>query len=375
MSKEKKMRIALLAAGSDVHAVRWANKLNELGHEVHLIFQKNHDLKQDQVSNQIKIYKLNFKKTIGYYLNAIELKKILNKINPDILNAHYASGYGTLARLTNFHPCIISVYGSDVYDFPYKSKINMNIIKKNLNYADGIASTSHVMANQTIDLGIKHELKDIKITPFGVDTNKFKRNDRNTSNEKIIIGSIKKLSPKYGLEYSIKAIKYMIDNKMIDLEKLNFEYRIYGEGNQKEEFEKFIKLNNLEKYIKLKGRVPNTQVPNELNNFDIFIGSSILESESFGVAIVEAMACEVPVIVSNVGGFKEVVGNGQYGVVFERKNVKELADKIIDLIENPEKRRKMGELSRKRVLDEYDWENNSNLMVDFMKNIKKEFNK
>src|SRR5690606_26130688 len=103
----------------------------------------------------------------GYYMNIIQLKKILRSIKPDILNAHYSSGYGTLGRLAGFSPYLISVYGSDVYDFPYKKKFNMNIIRKNLNAADALASTSYAMAKQTSKL-INYPVTNIHITPFGV---------------------------------------------------------------------------------------------------------------------------------------------------------------------------------------------------------------
>ena len=55
------------------------------------------------------------------------------------------------------------------------------------------------------------------------------------------------------------------------------------------------------------GKIPNEKVPEALNKLDIFCVTSILNSESFGVAVVEAMACEVPVVATDVDGFREVV--------------------------------------------------------------------
>jgi hypothetical protein len=166
------MKILLLAAGNDIHSVRWANQLSENGNEVHLSYVSNHKPSVDKFSKQVLLHELKRPAPFGYYQNVLQLRRIIKSIRPDILNAHYASGYGTLGRLVRFSPFLISVYGSDVYDFPYKNRINMKIIRKNLNAADSIASTSYAMACQTSKL-INCPVSNIHITPFGVDIKKF----------------------------------------------------------------------------------------------------------------------------------------------------------------------------------------------------------
>ena len=61
----------------------------------------------------------------GYYLNAPLLQRLAEKIKPDVVNAHYASGYGTLMRRAKLKNTVLSVWGSDVYDFPYKNRLFM----------------------------------------------------------------------------------------------------------------------------------------------------------------------------------------------------------------------------------------------------------
>jgi hypothetical protein len=66
----------------------------------------------------------------------------------DLLNVHYASGYGTTAALSGFRPWMLSVWGSDVYDFPYESRLKGWWLRRNLRQADLIGSTSEAMAQQ-----------------------------------------------------------------------------------------------------------------------------------------------------------------------------------------------------------------------------------
>ena len=361
------MKILLLAGAHDVHVVRWANKLSENGNEIHLCYNCDHKPHVDKYNERVILHELKIKSPYGYYLNILQLNNIIQKVSPDIINIHYASGYGTLGRLTKFPKILISVYGSDVYDFPYKSKLNMRIIRKNLLSATNIASTSYSMAKQTSNL-INYPLEKIYITPFGVDVDKFKKVS-NKCNKEFLIASIKKLSPKYGIKYGILAVDYLVKNLLKDKNnEIKLKYFIYGEGEEEQELKLLVKQLNLENIIKFKGRIPNDLVPKVLNQIDVFIGTSILNSESFGVAIVEAMACEVPVIVTDVDGFKEVVDNGNCGILVEKRDYKSMAQELYKLMKDSSKRNELGKCERERVCKYYKWDDN----VKFMEQIYKE---
>ena len=111
----KKLKIALLAGISSIHTTRWANALAERGYDIHLLTQHRGG---DVVSANVKLHYLPFQGNKGYFLNVPFLRVLLRKLKPDLLHTHYASGYGTLGRLSGFHPYLLSVWGSEVCDFP-----------------------------------------------------------------------------------------------------------------------------------------------------------------------------------------------------------------------------------------------------------------
>jgi glycosyltransferase involved in cell wall biosynthesis len=78
---------------------------------------------------------------------------------------------------------------------------------------------------------------------------------------------------------------------------------------------------------------------------------------------------EIPVVATIVGGVPEVVRDGITGILVETRNSEQLATAIIELIENPEKRREMGKEGRKYVLSHYRWEDNAALMDDLYKSV------
>src|SRR5262245_50581876 len=104
------MRLALLGPGRSPHIEKWVNSLSERGHEVHLITAHN---PSTAISSKVKIHRMRFAPPLAYFCGT-ELKNILKEIKPDLLNVHSASGYGQLARLSGFHPVLLSVWGSDV---------------------------------------------------------------------------------------------------------------------------------------------------------------------------------------------------------------------------------------------------------------------
>lgn len=346
------MKLALLSALISVHTTHWANGLAKRGHEVHIITCHPGG---DPLSEGVIVHNLPHKPPYGYFLNVQVLREILVSIGPDVLNAHYASGYGTLARLASFHPYVLSVWGSDVYDFPNRSFLHKLLLKKNLLAADVVCSTSHVMASQTRI--ICPELVEIPITPFGVDTELFRPMPELRDERFITIGTVKKLAPEYGIDLLLKSFAYAretVEKKDENTAK-RLRLMIVGDGPQKQELKQLAEVLGVSEQCIWVGKVLHSEVPKHLNQFDIYVALSRMES--FGVAIIEASACEIPVVVSDVGGLPEVVKDGETGIVVERENPQASGAVIAKMINNDKFRLKLGKQGRSRVLAMYDWKN------------------
>lgn len=367
-----KKKVFFISAANSIHTVRWVNALSEK-YEVHLIYCNNHEQKIDTINPDVILHKLFFNAPFGYYLNSLELRKLYKKIKPDIINVHYASGYGTLARISKLDNVLLSIWGSDVYDFPNQSKIKKSILEKNVKHAKYFASTSNAMAEE-LKRKVDIADKEIYITPFGVDINKFYNFNLPKDENMLNIGTIKTLEEKYGIKYAILAVKKVKEDLIKEGKKQiadSIKYYIYGDGSEKNTLLKLIKDEKLENDVFLMGKIPNEKVPEALNKIDIFCVTSILNSESFGVAAVEAMACEVPVVATDVDGFKEVTEDNVTGYIVERKNIDDIALALNKLINNSEIRKKMGKEGRKRVIQKYDWQKNVNDMIQIYEKISK----
>ncbi len=347
------MKIVLLSGASSIHTVRWANGLSNAGHEVHVITQQP---VVDPFDSAIKVHLFPYRGVLGYFTMVSAVRKLLRTIKPDIVNAHYASGYGTTARLVGYHPWVLSVWGSDVYDFPHKSPLHKWMVKKNLRAADQVASTSHCMADETRTL--TPELMDIAITPFGVDLNAYVglKPEAAEHKPKLVIGTVKTMKPTYGVDTLIEAYALLLKSLKTkpELDAPELELRLVGGGEQTVELQALAQRLGVAESVNFVGRVPHTEVPQELAKLDIYVALSRIES--FGVAIIEAGAAGRPVVVSDAGGLPEVTVEGETGFVVPRENPQAAAAALEKLVLDAELRHRMGASGQAHVARHYSWD-------------------
>jgi glycosyltransferase involved in cell wall biosynthesis len=285
-----------------------------------------------------------------------QLKSIIAKVQPDLLHAHYAAGYGTLGRLARFHPYVLSVWGSDVFDVPLKSPLHRLLIKKNLASADHVCSTSKFMAEHTRRLC----KRPITVTPFGVDCDIFTPSHHRAPEPKeFVIGTVKSLEEKYGIEYLIRCFALLVA-RYKGARKLRLV--IAGGGSLKDKLSRLAQECGVGELTEFLGSIPHDRVPEVLNGFSVFVALSILDSESFGVAVVEASACELPVVISDVPGMGEVVRDGITGHIVRRRDATAAAAAISALIEDGKVRQEMGAAGREFVMKSYEWSENASRM-------------
>ena len=365
------MKILLLADPSSSHTIKWANGLHEKGLEISIFGLSSYDRAQYKAGIKIDTFTVpQFIKwqadgsllKAAYLLALPRLKKKIKNLKPDIMHAHSASSYGLLGSLSGFHPFVISVWGNDVYNFPQKSRFFKKVIIYNLKKSDMLFSTSKIMAEETK----KYTNKNIQVVPFGIDIEKFKpkKTESYFYENDIVIGTIKSIEKKYGTENLVRAFKKVKENHPgIALKLL-----IVGRGSLTIYIKSLVKDLGIESDVKITGFVSYDKIPDYHRMLDIYIAMSTEDSESFGVAILEASACETPVIVSNVGGLPEVVDNNITGFVIPHSNVELLVEKI-ELLLDEDLRKKLGKAGRTRVMKKFDFIENVDQIINLYKRL------
>ena len=349
------MKIAMLSGANSIHTLRWANGLNTAGHEVHVISQHR---ARETFAPGVKLHLFPFGGILGYFIMAAGVRRLLNNLHPDIVNAHYASGYATTARLVGYRPWLLSVWGSDVYDFPTKSPLHRALVRGNLRAADAVASTSHCMAKVTHALA--PTLGQIAITPFGVDMEAYADAVPMPRAQpgRWVVGTVKTMADKYGIDTLIQAFALLLASLQAsdpDMAR-QLHLRLVGDGPQMSALKQLAAHLGVAERVQFVGHVDHAQVPHELAQLDVYVALSRLDSESFGVAIIEAGAAARPVVVSDAGGLPEVVLDGVTGLVVPRENPQAAADAIECLLCDADLRQRMGAAARRHVAQHYSWD-------------------
>ena len=334
------MTIVFLAPANNYHTIKWCNYFVDSGYEVHVLSLTEGDIpgvNVHQLCTGVAVNDSDWKKL--RYLTAIhELRKELRTIKPDIISVHYASSYGALAALCGIKKYALSVWGTDVFEFPRKSILHKQLIKYSFSRADTLLSTSEAMAEE-MRLYVKN--RPIHITPFGVNMELFSPQKRLAAQrDTFVIGNIKSLSHEYGIRDLLAAVAIVRKNRP----DIPLRVRIAGKGPQENEYKALSKELKIDDIVTWLGFISQDAAAREWANFDVAVIPSI--RESFGVSAVEAQACGIPVIISNVDGLKEATCPGVTSLVVESGDADAVAEAIIRLHDDRDLLKQMGREAR-----------------------------
>jgi len=363
------MRILLLSDVNSAHTRRWAEGLSKRGMEVGIFsisspkdqwhleqagIQMLHDC-ENAKSGKTLIEKL------GYLKLLRKLKQAINKFQPEIVHAHYATSYGLLGVLSGFQPLVISTWGTDVFSFPKKTKLHARLLTYIFSKANVICSTSYCMKEEIA----KYMKREVKVIPFGVDEELFYPEYFSPDKTSICIGNIKALETGYGNNLLLIAFGELVKK----YKHKNLKLLLVGDGPQRAELVKIVEDLKLSNFVELAGKIPHAQVAAYHRKIDIFVSPTLVE-ESFGVSLVESMASGKAVVASDTPGFMEVLASAENGTIVKRNSVSALTDAISKYIESPVLMINHGKSARIHVSKHYVWKNNLDAMIEVYKNIK-----
>lgn len=255
-------------------------------------------------------------------------KSVINKIQKDdydLIYVHYI-GHSLLplffVKFLIKKPLVLNAHGSDVFVNGkislFIQKLVIPIIKK----ADMIVVPSYYfqdVVSTKFDI-----LRDkIFISPSGgIDTKLFKPFDHKIKNDIFTIGYVSRIDIGKGWDILLDSI-YILKNK-----NLKFRVVMVGSGSQNQIMIQKIKELKLEDIVEYVGGKPHNELPNYFNEMDLFIFPTTRNAESLGLVGIEAMACGLPVIGSNIGGLPSYIEDNVNGRLFEVGNIEELVKNI-----------------------------------------------
>ena len=345
------MRICYLGDARSPHVQRWASYFAR-DHEVHVF-----SFRSGFMPN-VEVHALERFRLLGkarYPLQTPAVRGLLERIDPDIVHAFHLTSYGFVAALADRHPLVTSVWGYDILQAPHRSPVHARITRYALRQADVITATGDALAEATRPYAPPG--RPIHVVPYGIDLKQFAPPSRSQGSDGhgAVIGSVKALRPEKGFGFLLQAMPSVLarhpDTRLL----------LVGDGSERPRLERQARDLGLEQQVEFAGDVAHGDVPAFVRRMDVFVQPSL--TESFGVSALEASACAIPVIATDVEGGHDIVRDGETGLLVPPADSDALAEAILRLLDAPGLLRSMGEAGRRFVAERYSWQDNAARMA------------
>ena len=353
--------------GIQTHVYELSRALVKLGHHVYVLTRlKDPSLPKEETREGINIFRcklVNSHLVYNWQLRR-KLRELINTFNIDIVHVH---GMRPLEGCKNL--AIPVIFTNHTSSFIKRSQQGKNVqlkMLKQLKVADAILAPSQILADQTRATGYAGPIRFIS---NGVDIEKFSpgvsgvRNKLNIPESAFVIIMAGRLHAVKGVVYLAKALSLLSHP---DLHVI-----VVGEGSEKNEFETITRSSPCADHIHMLGSIPNDDMPDFYRAADVSILPSLMEATS--ITGLEAMACGLAVIGTNVGGLPVIINDGVNGLLVEPKSAEALAGAIQNLLSDRRLTKNMGQDGRKRAVNEFSWARIAQHVLDSYNHIKQKF--
>lgn len=279
----------------------------------------------------------------------VAILRLLAQQRFDVVHAHWLIPQGFLAAiakvlLPHFPALVCTSHGTDLNGL--QSGMFARIKRFSILQSDAYTVVSVDMKRNAQSLGV--DMNRTSVIPMGVDARILF-----TPNAEVIRAHrqllfVGRLDVQKGIELLIHVMPAIL------AEYSDCTLKIIGNGPQQRQLQEQIDRMGLNAHIELVGAVPNVDLPLHFRNSTLLVFPS-LGSEGLGLVCAEALACECPVVASNLPAVLEVVQHEISGLIFQQGDCKDLTSKILVMLADPARRRAMGAAGREHVLAHFDW--------------------
>lgn len=281
------------------------------------------------------------------------LQPIVRSVNPDVIHAGPMHQGAFLTAAANSHPLVSMSWGSDLLAGA-RTGLSRMAAQFTLKRSDAFLADCQAVRERAIELGMN--AGRIVTFPWGVDLHLFSpqgagalRSQLNWQDAFVLV-STRAWEPLYGVDILVRA--FLEAQKMDGFLRL----LLLGGGSQKTMLERMISDAGAQQKVHILARVDEAELPEYYRSADIYLSAS--HSDGSSVSLLEAMACGLPVLVSDIPGNREWVEEGVNGWLFPDSDVSALAENILALARSREGLRAAGVHGRKVAEERADWQQN-----------------
>ncbi len=340
------MRICFISLGTFTHIGPYLDYFKEAGHDVHFV-SLSPSPERAVPTHNVGLGK-NYSVSEGkwkYPISMIRARRLIKKLKPDIVHAHYVTSAGLTAMVCGFHPAIVTVHGSDLTT-RIKSRIWRLLLKRIFEFSDCINTVSKDLQSMVLSLGINPD--KIETFTLGIDTDKFAFVTRPEISRSGVLKLIctRRLEPVFDHRTIIRALALLKKNG------LEFQMTFIGDGSLLDELTQQVKDAGLDDSVNFLGRVHNDNLPEVFGRHDVYLSASLWDGAS--LSLLEAMATGLFPVVSDIKANSAWLKHNVDGLLHKVGDAEDLANNILHLRDHPQLLTDAAEGNRKRVIESGD---------------------
>lgn len=292
-----------------------------------------------------------------------DFRRLVKKINPDLIHAGPIQTCAFIAALSGFHPLLTMSWGFDLMDDVHKSKWMEHITYYVLRNSTYFTSDANVTRDKAVTYGMNPERT--VVFPWGVDLQHFVPDtdhwSLNTDNFTLFCN--RSWEPRYGVDVLARAfVKVARQNPDVGL-------LLLGGGSQGRAIRDILQRGGVLERVNMAGQVSQRDLPRWYQMADLYISPSHVDGSS--VSLMEALACGIPCLISDIPANKEWVTENENGWLFPDGDADALAAKILVVIAQRERLAEVSRAARRSAERRADWKKNfGQLLIAYEQTVK-----
>jgi glycosyltransferase involved in cell wall biosynthesis len=347
-----------------------SKELVKLGHNVKVICANEPLTKKEEIVEGIKVKRLSYLGKIANTNITPSLPFVISKEDFDIIHTHiptpWSADWSNIFSKLKRKPLVVT-YHNDIIGNGFADYIarfyNSTALKLLLNQADKIIITQPNYLRSSLYL---EDYSDkVEVIPNGVDVEKFRPiNVAKEKNTIFFLSLLDEFHQYKGLDYLLKAL-IKVKREIPDIKLI-----VGGKGVLLDHYTNLANEYGLKDNVEFHGLIPDEKIVEYYNKCSVFVLPSISsKQEGFGIVVLEALACETPVISTEIVGAAADVKKSKSGIIIPPKDVDELADAIITMVSDDHKLKEMGKNGRIFVEKSYTWYKVAKMMENVYKEL------
>jgi glycosyltransferase involved in cell wall biosynthesis len=346
------MRIAYIGNPTGVHIQRWMSEFESRGHVCRLYAPAGPDVKTTR-AEPIGVHGRTGLSAI--VTRVLDLRARLRRFRPDVLHAHYALDYGTWAALSGFRPLIVTCMGSDLLVAPGQSRKSRWKVALALRSASLVTVNAGHLGSAAIRLGASP--KRVVRVVQGVFPDIYAPVNRPESPAEPVLLSTRQLYPIYRIDDLIRAGARLAERGH------RFRLHLAGRGSEEPRLRALVQRLGLDDRVDFLGHLDGEPaLAAAYQRADLYV--SVAETDGASVALIEAMACGLPAVATDIPANREWLTPGSGNLLVRVGDVAQIADGLERLLRDPHLRARAGERNRRLVLRRANWPREMDRMED-----------